>query len=345
PSFLSNRLDHMIAASHRYTPSFIKAFLKQCEKSESVQDILNDEIKQLASEQVTKLDEMSGEATALQNTINNLQEQLENRKKQVDRFEKDVKARVQKAIDKSTENLTSVLDDPLINMILRTDTPANDAAPRVASSSATTFKQHLLPILTLSKKTDKRVGFKAAGLRILSETAIEVLYNELIELTASGATPMISGPGSFLFASQALATAGYSECQVAQLLFAESIAEAQRALISNTGKSTLIVPSPEVDHNVLANELTLRAELGNPSSTLSIIAQAKVIKEPTNSIVMQFLTPVLNKVDPARLVTEDDLFDFYEGVGVEPTKLETSRIKRMPDLLKCWYFESLKFEE
>ena len=156
---------------------------------------------------------------------------------------------------------------------------------------------------------------------------------------------MISGPGSFLFASQALATAGYVECQVAQLLLAESIAEAQKALISNTGKSTLILPSTEVDHNVLENELTLRAELGNPGENPSIIARATLTKEPANSILMQFLTPTLAKVDPARPVTADDITEFYDNAGGEPTRLETSLIRRMPDLLKCWYLESLKYEE
>jgi hypothetical protein len=347
PSFLSNRLDYMIAATQSNTASvssFIKSFLRQFEKSEAVQDILNDEIKQFASEHAPKLDEMSVEATNLQNTINKLQEQLENRKKQIDRFEKDVKARVQKAVDKSAQNLTSLLDDPVINMILRTQPPANGSTPS-ATSPVTTLKQYQLPILALSKKTEKRATYKATGLRILSENAIEGLYSELIEFTASGATPMISGPGSFLFASQALATAGYAECQVAQLLFAESIAEAQKALISNTERGTLILPSTEVDHDVLANELTLRAELGNPGGTPSIIVQANLTKVPTNSVVKQFLTPVLANVDPAKPITEDDIADFYDNAGVMPTRLETSLIRRMPDLLKCWYLESLKSAE
>lgn len=347
PSFLSNRLNYMIAASQRNTVGasvFIKSFLEQFETSEAVQDILNEEIKQLAAKHAPKIDEMSVEATTLQNTINKLQEQIENRKKQIDRFEKEAKTRVQKAIDKSAQNLASVLDDPLINMLIRTNSRAGDAPP-YANSSATNLTHYQLPILALSKKAEKRAVFKAVGLKIVSENDIESLLGELIELTSSGATPMICGPGSFLFASQALATAGYVECQVAQLLFAESIAEAQKALITNTGKSTLILPSTDVDHNVLENELTLRAELGNPGENPSLIARANLTKEPANSIVMQFLTPTLAKVDPERPVTEDDIAEFYDSAGIEPTKLETFMIRRMPDLLKCWYLESLKYEE
>ena len=339
-----NDLEKKSAKDRSFASEYAEQLLFNFQSMKFMEEILEKEIAKKIAERAPEIDDKTNELKALQEKIHKLKEQAENRKKQTSSIENDLKTRVEKAIKRSAVDLASVLDDPLVNSLLRNDVSTGGHNTLVQKEHPTTLSSNLkLPILNLSRKVEKRSLFKKLGIKIHSEADIEGLYAELVEFTRRGQVPFISGPGSFFFASQVLANDEHSDCQVVQLRFAEYIAEAQRALISNTGRNTLILPTEDVDHRILNNELTFRAELENPGNTMSIIVQAK-LEKALDSVVIPFLTPALNKVDANKTDTADDIFDFYENIDIELTKLKESIIGQMPELLRSWHLQSLKLD-
>lgn len=340
---LSNRLNYLLKAvneSDRTGNDAIELLINQCNESPPIRQLLDQKVEEFVQQRAGQIAEVEEAERSLKESLHELDEKLIERKQQVQEFEKQAQERVKKALKASSTTLTALLDDPLVRNIVQTSMEhAPPLKPSVVGNAADLHSP--VPTIEIKQVTEQRSNYKKHGVRIESEDEIRSVYEAITNFSLGGPVPRIYGPGATFFATQVFAHAGSSVCSVTELLFAENISLAKKALVSKAEDPSLILETSEVSRDILANEMRLRLELGNPSGVAAIL----VINDVPDSIeeIFEFIfsTRSLDEIDFDKPISSEELLDFLDDRDTKVRTPDKHIIRRMDPVLLSWLKASL----